>query len=503
MPRPIRATTVIATNNTSEQDYQLNIINSLLVSTHRDLEKVRKDHKDILERDPMFYGKLAGWYLKHGELRDTFEVFISNLLVSEIPEHREAGFMFLQRLPVHQVLRLVNFMRNNMKKFPRQARTAVVTYLKTLTFDELDFYYSALRNKKALKNLYVSLRLRMPKIVKDTIYDNNPAEDSLPWVLKKIAKEQDTNAQAELVALHKIPFPIAIGAIKKITPATLVALISNMSGQEVVNNLGLIKRHGGFDNPETKKLVEDRLAKAKTGKGVSATKAIVARDNVNLDEDIVKAVEKVADTKIRSKGTIRRSTALFIDISGSMEPAIEIAKTAGAVIGGALEKNTPFYIYTFNTIPTKITPKEFSLSGMSDALKYSKASGSTYMGAPLRAMTNARESVEQIVIITDEGENGSPNFAVTYEDYAKALGIRPEVIIIRLGAGDNKFQRSIASHDIKPDIIQVTGSDYTSLPNLVPLLSRGSRMDLLVEVMATELPRRPKSLDELIEGRRK
>ena len=56
-------------------------------------------YREMLTRDPLFYGRLATWYQANGAVRDHKEVFIAHLLVSDLPEHREAGFVLLQDLP--------------------------------------------------------------------------------------------------------------------------------------------------------------------------------------------------------------------------------------------------------------------------------------------------------------------------------------------------------------------------------------------------------------------
>src|ERR1043166_6438716 len=85
-----------------ERDLRLEMLNSLLTTPHRQLEKVAEVHKEMGELDPLFYAHLAVWYQKHGDVRDHTEVFLGNLLVSELPEHRDAGFMLLQEFPPYQ-----------------------------------------------------------------------------------------------------------------------------------------------------------------------------------------------------------------------------------------------------------------------------------------------------------------------------------------------------------------------------------------------------------------
>src|SRR5919202_2552681 len=97
--------------NTVERDLRLEMLNSLLTTPHRELGKVAELHKLMVELDPIFYGHLAVWYQRNGDVRDHKEVFVSNLLASSLSEHRDAGFVLLQELPPYQVARVVDFMK--------------------------------------------------------------------------------------------------------------------------------------------------------------------------------------------------------------------------------------------------------------------------------------------------------------------------------------------------------------------------------------------------------
>ena len=100
----------------TERDLRLEMLNSLLTTPHRKLEKVAEVHRDMLELDSIFYGHLAVWYHANGEVRDHQEVFVANLLASEQASHREAGFVLLQSLPPYQVARVISFMKSHLNQ---------------------------------------------------------------------------------------------------------------------------------------------------------------------------------------------------------------------------------------------------------------------------------------------------------------------------------------------------------------------------------------------------
>jgi hypothetical protein len=86
--------------NNTERDLRLEMLNSLLTTPHRKLEQVAEIHKLIVELDPIFYGHLAVWYQRNGDVRDHKEVFVAHLLTSDLVEHRNAGFVMLQEFPL-------------------------------------------------------------------------------------------------------------------------------------------------------------------------------------------------------------------------------------------------------------------------------------------------------------------------------------------------------------------------------------------------------------------
>ncbi|HIK13077.1 MAG TPA: hypothetical protein IGS52_25415, partial [Oscillatoriaceae cyanobacterium M33_DOE_052] len=96
--------------NTAERDLRLEMLNSLLTTPHRKLEDVAEIHQLMVELDPLFYGHLAVWYQRHGDVRDHKEVFLGHLLASGLEEHRDAGFVMVQEFAPYQVARIVDFM---------------------------------------------------------------------------------------------------------------------------------------------------------------------------------------------------------------------------------------------------------------------------------------------------------------------------------------------------------------------------------------------------------
>jgi hypothetical protein len=473
--------------NDSERDLRLEMLNSLLTTPHRKLEQVAEIHKLITELDPIFYGHLAVWYQRNGDVRDHKEVFVGHLLTSDLPEHRDAGFVMLQEFPPYQVARVVDFMKQHRNKLPRSARTAVQRYLKSRESNPVLFDRAALRGRNAMKHLYASLHIKPCDRANAILFRDEPPVGSLADVLKQLAKTESAAEQARLIVEFNLPYTIAIGAIKQLTPTVLVALINSMTPQEAINNLKSLKTRGAMEHPEVKALIDAKLDDAAKGSRVAAFKAQIASDAVDLDEDTIARLEKVTNEQVKRRGAIACSTALLVDKSGSMENAIEIGKRLAALISGITQAD--LFVYAFDTIPYPVMAQGKELTDWERAFKHIKAGGGTSIGCALEAMRKKRQVVDQILVVTDEGENAAPYFAEVYKTYCRELAVLPNVVIVRVGGYCNWLEGQLKQQQAPVETFTFAG-DYYSLPNLIPLLTRPSRLELLMEILDTSLPAR-------------
>ena len=83
-----------------ERDLRLEMLNSLLTTPHRKLEKVAEIHKLIIRIRPnILQAVYAVWYQRHGDVRDHKEVFAGNLLTSALTKRRDPRFYDAARVP--------------------------------------------------------------------------------------------------------------------------------------------------------------------------------------------------------------------------------------------------------------------------------------------------------------------------------------------------------------------------------------------------------------------
>lgn len=502
----------------TERDVRIEILNSFLTTPHRKLEELARLHSDALGRDPLFYGHLAPWYFEQGEVRDHKVLFAAHLLTSEYPEFREAGWVLLQGLAPFEVARVVDHAKQTIGKSPRMLKSAVVHYLRTRERNPSQFDGAALRARNHLKHLYATLRIRPDVRAQAILFDDRPPEGSAAATLKRLARAESAEKQAAIILDGKIPYTTAIGAVRHVTPALLVALIDRMTPQEVINNLGMLKRRGAMNDPDVKALVEEKLRAAGTDKRVSTMKAKRAMEAAGLDAETERTLTEVMDRRVAEKVEIKRPTALFVDKSGSMTEAIEVAKQLAALISAVVSAD--FSVYAFDTVAFEVVPGESAgnrsrlgklvsnlmgaepgddrpesagprptMSEWEQAFKFIKANGGTSIGAPLATMRAKGVYAEQLVLVTDEGENTAPFFRDAWTEYAREMGVSPSVIIVHVGAPYRGFGDELQRRGVEVMRYEFKG-DYYSLPNVLPLLAMPSRAELVERIMAHDLPRR-------------
>lgn len=323
--------------------------------------------------------------------------------------------------------------------------------------------------------------------------------------LRQLSLTNDPIQQAEIILDAKLPLPLAINLVKSFTPSVWVALITVATPQELLQHLGMMQKKGVFDNTDLKALVESKLSEVQSKKvKVDALKAQHAVAAVKgLDEDIVSSAKQVTDSQLKFHGKITAKTALLIDKSASMEKAIDMGKEIGATIAQSCEKGNEPICYLFDASPVPViwnaadgdTNKK---SSWDKKLKMVRANGGTNPAGVIRAMISQNTRVEQIVLVTDEGENTVGMFASQLKDYERHFGTMPNIVIVRVGDSTVSYpygvsdvmEKSCRAAGIEVEVLDCTKSDSVSIPNLLQMLSRKSIFDLVLEIRQLPLPSR-------------
>ncbi len=374
------------------------------------------------------------------------------------------------------------------RNVPRSLRTEIERYLREREADDARFDKTATAAHKSLKRLYAGLRIQPSPRAQAMLFDDQPPEGSTAFVIKQIARATTPADQARVIVEHRIPYRVASTVIKEMSPTVIAALIEVMTPQEVINNIASLKRRGAMDNPDLKQLIDAKLAAAKSDKRVSAFKAKVAAGAAGATGELAEALEQVTDAQVKTQGSITRPTALLIDKSGSMQPAIEVGKQLGALVSAICQAD--LYAYAFDSVAFPVAPQGKALADWEKALAGINAGGGTSCGVALAWMRRKNQRVEQIVIVTDEEENTAPNFKDEYLAYAEALKVRPAVIVIKLGQTNSpRIEAVCAEIGVAPNVFEFRG-DYYALPNVIPFLTYPSLTEMVMEILSYPLPKR-------------
>jgi hypothetical protein len=147
------------------------------------------------------------------------------------------------------------------------------------------------------------------------------------------------------------------------------------------------------------------------------------------------------------------------------------------------------FVYAFDTMAYPIERAGEDLASWERALMGITAGGGTSCGVAVENMRKKGQYVEQIILVTDEGENTVPHFADALQKYRADVQADPNVCVVRTPGASDTVEKACQRSGIGVDVFQF-GGDYYSLPNLVPLLSKPSKLDLLMEIMEYPLPQR-------------
>jgi hypothetical protein len=521
----------------NEQDIRLQILNTLLTCPHRDLDGLYCVHSDMVRQDPRFYVRLAAWYDRTGAVRDHKEMFAAILALSDFEGHRDVGLAMLREMPPYQVGRVVDFIHGRVarravrapveqverqvrvrelvrsgkkgkkagkapketevqeklqktglfKNLPRSLKTEVRRYLREREAKPAWFDECAVLARKPMKRLYALMHIEPSDRAQAILFEESPPADSKLFQLKALARAVTPAEQARAILENRIPYRIAVSVVKQMTPAVLVALVESMTPQELINNLGSLKRRGVMDNADLKALIDTKLDQAKTDGRVSAYKAKEAAKAAGVSPELAEKLDEVTAAQVRARGRISRPTALLIDKSGSMQEAIELGKRIGAMLGSVCESG--LYVYVFDTIAMKIEPTRHDLAAWEKALAGVNAGGGTSCGVAIERMRQKAQYVEQIIMVTDEGENTPPLMVSALQKYREELKADPNVCLVRTRGASDHLEKQCQAAGLSVDAFQF-GGDYYALPNLIPMLAQPSRLEMLMEIMEYPLPER-------------
>ncbi|MBI3924689.1 MAG: VWA domain-containing protein [Armatimonadetes bacterium] len=478
-----------------ERDHRLALMDALLATPHRRLDRIYPLHRRLLQEDPLFYLHLAVWYFRNGQLRDHQEMFVIVLALDAVPEHREVGLALLHELPPYQVARVVDFIRGGVVRGrrvglnrcpPRSLRTEVRRYLRKRESDPRAFDGAVLAARKAIKRLYATLHIRPSARAQAILFEERPPDDSRLWALKQLARTEDAAEKARLIREHRLPFRAAVGAAGAGGTEVLEALVESMSPQEVINHLAALRSRGADGSSRLGELIAAKLEQARGDRRVQAFKGQAAMEAAELGDEWEARLRRITEDRLRSRGRIEHPVALLVDASASMEPSLEVGKRIASMV--ALVSRVPPRVVAFNQRATVVVGGA-DCASWERAFEPVEARGSTSVGCAVDALTRDRHRVTQIVLVTDGRENHSPRFREALLRYRRRVHRDVRITFVYLPGASLALELEARQQRLEVQSFRFAG-DYYSLPELLPLLARPSRLELLMDIMETPLPSR-------------
>jgi len=377
------------------------------------------------------------------------------------------------------------------RNVPNSFRTEIRYYLEQLEQNEKRFDGVVLYARDDLKRLYASLNMspgdRAQKILFEQ--DVSKEESERLSVLKEIP-DMSSGDQARALIEHNIPWTVAVSIVTSMAPTVKVALINNMTPNQVISNLSSLKEEGAYtEGSPTRQIIEQKLKKAQKDERVSAVKATVAADAAGLTGTDREVVTDVTDSQLRGIAEIRERVLYCIDASSSMQYTIELAIEALAGVIPATVNE--YYVIAFNRLPYPIAVKDQKYDQIRKSLSTIKASGMTSLGICLRAAAKQEWIVDKVVYFTDEDHTEGVNFFTGYKEYREKMGISPRVVSVKVDPRDSDIEKDCKHLGVEYERIDWTkGSDFYSVPALIRQLASGGLAEEVMNIMMTPLLKR-------------
>lgn len=474
------------------------MIGNLVRVGHKSLELYKEEGLKVVDQDPNLFAHLVAWNYQNGEIRDAKVALPVTALKGE-PGGRKVyhnnAIAHLLLLDPRNLVRAIYF--NKSWKNGTGSRTllkyGIERYLRIREDKPGWWDRTALQHRDSLKTLYALNHIKPHPRAQGILFERKYPRDSVFEALRHL-KNMAPDEAAGTILTHRIPFPIAIGALGGIKKNTgvILSLIENMSGAELITNSKMLSRLGVMENPALKSAYEKGIGKAQKDKRVSTLKAGRASEFIE-DKKVKAKLEKLQEAKIDDLKGIEGDWLVLGDMSGSMSFAIEKAKEVAAFLSRAIKGNV--YLVFFNDRPFLYDVSGKSLEEIQSQTSGIRAGGNTSIGCGLQLIMDKNIIVNGIAICSDGGENASPAFCLVYKTYEERMGISPNVYLLHI-QGQDSDRLSVSARDIPYEKLEMSEIDYYGLPSLARVL-RTTRYSLIDEILNSKLL----TIDEVLNAR--
>jgi hypothetical protein len=510
------------------------IISELTKSAHGKLDDYLPIGRQAALEDPDFFAHLVAWNHQKGQVRDAkialpvIALAAQNLLSPDAERLRGMAFPYADNALAHladlrprelaRVALTTTRLDKTQPKKPKSVsvppfgltaraprrllRRLVTRYLRDLETNRGHFEYVAVQHRRVLHDLYAHYHVTRPDWVGHILFhgEKGHSKELAPGIFNVIARLHRTPVEeaAGLIVKYKIPFLIARGALgaKANEPDTVLALIKAMSPTELVTNMGWLEKLGVKTNPALRGALELALGNAVSSPRAKATlKTSRAAEAMADDEVLSTKLHAVQEKQLDKLGGVDGDWLVLGDKSGSMQATIKLAATVAATLTRMVKGKV--HLIFFDTMPYYMDASGKTLQELTVMTQNIIAGGGTSIGCGLQYLLDRKIKVDGIAIVSDGGENHTPQFGTVYTKYAKAMDVEPTVYLYQtLGESDYLFNNACAAAELDVQRFDLRGQtvDYYSIPNLTQTM-RVQRYSLVDEIMACPL----RTLDEVLD----
>lgn len=405
----------------------------------------------------------------------------------------QAGLQMLEPKLVLRVIQLANLKMSLGERykegthFPKSLKTALKKYLKYRE-NHLQMVKGIKKAglRKVLMNLYRLARIAPSTEVAEILrWDQRDGREIKKSQALSFENMDDIDI-AKKIREEKINPIVALGVLpEKISPVIAVAILEQATGNQAVILHSLFDKQGLLKHEEVVDLFTEKLKTAKDALDR------VDRMNTNMNKDVEKALKQAKSEKRKDEFGEVGKIYVHLDISPSMESAIEFAKQKGAIIAECVknpEKNFFWGAFNHKFRPLK-KPKTFTQGAFMQILYGLKCSGSTNVMACYKQARFLGCDID--IFITDQEHNhGSIE---KYFEYGK-----PRVAVIVHFASntfsngkDGPLYNALIKNDIPTAILEPEKLTESALVTQAIKTAVVGAVATIDEIMQTELLKIP------------
>lgn len=197
--------------------------------------------------------------------------------------------------------------------------------------------------------------------------------------------------------------PSTIGLTRAIVAAAIEA--RSVSDKDLIILTPTLEELGLLQDPEVKNIWEEAMKKANDMRALNIASRVQNRET---KEKLQEAADNAVKTAVEQE---MKNIRLYfmVDVSGSMEGAIEQAKIYLEKFLQAFPADR-IHIATFNTMGREITLKSATAAGVRNAFAGVRAGGGTDYSSGVRALQNHKPNQDEDVLFIFVGDEGAANF---------------------------------------------------------------------------------------------